>query len=277
MTQRKFLKTANRALQRALPSSLYIIAARIAFPIFDAKRRNNGVRIVKKDGLYHATSKATDYYFDSPYKVGRYLYREKDDAIEAYLRTRYSYKQVRVDPGDIVLDIGANVGEFTRAVASDASMVISVDPDPSPFRCLTKNIESLDNVTAFNVALGDHDHEANIFLSSEHNNSSLIEPLDGWTEQASVLVITLQTLMSRAGVSRIDFLKLEAEGYEPEILNGAGQALRAVRKIAIDASPERQGKPTKDDCMKILASLGFQLWEQGWMVYGLNTDVKELE
>ena len=76
------------------------------------------------------------------------------------------------------------------------------------------------------------------------------------------------TLIESLNIPRVDFLKIEAEGYEPEILEGATEVLHCVRKIAVDASPERRGKSTLSECRAILERAGFNVYERNWMLFG---------
>ena len=64
--------------------------------------------------------------------------------------------------------------------------------------------------------------------------------------------------MDIVGIKEIDFLKVEAEGAELEVLQGLGDKIRYVNKISVDGGPERYGKPTFKDVNSFLRSKGFQ-------------------
>lgn len=74
--------------------------------------------------------------------------------------------------------------------------------------------------------------------------------------------------MLELGVEKIDFLKIDAEGAEPEVLEGT--PLCRVKKVAVDCSPERFGKTTVFEVLKILLSAGFKCQVRGYMVYAYN-------
>ena len=221
---------------------------------------------------YRATTSYRTYHFYSAFRVGRYLYNDPRDGIEASLLAKYTHGDVKVQDADVVVDIGANVGEFSLAVSDKASKLLAVEPDEAAFRCLELNLADRKNVRLIQAVIGDLDGEKSLFVSSDFSDSSLIEPTEKWSRQVKVESLTLASLMSRYGLEKIDFLKLEAEGFEPEILQSAGGALKCVRKIAIDASPERHGKPTGDACADLLAQHGFDVSRRDWIVFGVNSD-----
>ena len=62
---------------------------------------------------------------------------------------------------------------------------------------------------------------------------------------------------------------------EPEVLEGASSLLAAarIRKIAIDAGPERHGLPTVEATRQSLASYGYEVFERDFIVFGINRAV----
>jgi len=103
-------------------------------------------------------------------------------------------------------------------------------------------------------------------------DSSFLGPHDKGDKSVRVPVITVERVIERHRLEKIDFLKVEAEGFEPEILAGAGKRLKEVSKIAIDCGPERFGKPTFAECETILKDSGFRIWrrEPDWMLFGVR-------
>lgn len=85
-------------------------------------------------------------------------------------------------------------------------------------------------------------------------------------------VTTIEAVMERHKIASIDFLKVEAEGFEPEILAGAGKRLKDVSKIAIDCGPERFGKTTYVECEAILEDSHFRTWRRqpDWMLFAVQ-------
>jgi FkbM family methyltransferase len=266
---RPFLRALNMCLERLLPPRVYIRLLRVAVPLVDSKRRRSGVRVYEEDGCFVAQSSEIKYFFFSPYNLGRYLFRDRSERIDARLTRKYCHGGVTIEKGDCVVDLGANVGEFTMAIAHLASVVLAVEPDPNPFQCLIRNTAHLQNVRSVQVAAGAENGEMKLFVSPNHNDSSLVRPSDA-VSSMRVKVVTVERLMETHGLDHIDFLKVEAEGFEPEILLGARPVLKRIRKIAVDGGPERRGEPTAAWCAQILHDEGFEVYCEGPMVYGVN-------
>lgn len=271
MQTRKYLKFPNYLLYKFLSPMAYIKLSSRVIPFLDSRRRGSQTQFSKEGDLYKVHYADSNFLFNSPFKVGRFLFPKKrfGDLVFA----KYSDDDLYVEEGDIVIDIGANIGEFSVASAKIAKTVISIEPDNSAYRCLVENTSQFTNVTCREYAVTEHDGEFEFYISSGTSDSSLLKPTTGSQHTTQILGRTLTSIMSEQVISKVDFLKLEAEGYEPEILQGAGSALRSVRKISIDASPERYGESTHEKCIEILLEAGFSVWRSGWMVFGRNKNV----
>jgi FkbM family methyltransferase len=182
------------------------------------------------------------------------------------IEKKYSDDAVAVSDGDLVIDIGANIGEFSSAVISRANRLFAIDPDPNVRETLSRNLRSFPNATILPYALSDTDSEVEFYLSTKQADSSLIQPKQ-FSKTVTVRAMRLDSLIAEHGIERIDFLKLEAEGWEPEILAGATRALGLTQKIAVDAGPERYGQPTAKDVLRTLSAAGFDVSHRGDMVF----------
>ena len=222
-------------------------------------------------GLYMAWDDGERFYFNHHLLHNRYLWPDGLATVQRFILDKYSDGEVTVESGHIVVEAGANVGEFTTAIAGRAGYVYAYEPDPMTFGCLTRNVDRFDNVTIFHAGLGDYVGEADLYLSRENSDSSFISPANH-VGIARVPMITLSEVVRTCGLSRVDFLKVEAEGFEPEILAGAGNALRRFAKVAVDCGPERQGLSTYDECEDLLTKAGFRTWrrDRDWMLFGIN-------
>ena len=181
--------------------------------------------------------------------------RGLDHILDAML-AKYQDGPVQLEKGDIVFEVGANVGEFTVAALRKGATVVAAEPDPHAYRCLSMNAP---DATTLALAIGDRDGTAQIHLSTGGADSSLINPS---RESMTVPVRTIATLMPDG----MDFLKIEAEGFEPEVLKGAIPVLERTRKIAIDCGPERLGQPTFNECEAILRDR-FRTWRKGYVLF----------
>lgn len=133
----------------------------------------------------------------------------------------------------ICIDIGANIGEYSRRILSiTQSEVIAFEPLPKAFQSLTNLSEQFDGrLTAINEGLADRieilelyygmdDSELATF-SKEAHQINYISSLN--TNSLKVKVNTLDNFISKNNLkyNEIDLLKIDTEGYEFEVLNGA--------------------------------------------------------
>ena len=163
--------------------------------------------------------------------------------------------------GDVVIDIGANVGEFSLYALSKGAKAIAFEPDPTVFQCLQRNLERLPDATALQLALWNEPATLNFFSAVDRADSSLITPQANIGTVCEVDAVPLDSIVEIDALPNIDFIKIDGEGAEPEILQGATNTLKKTRRIAIDVGPERQGESTRDAVLEILESCGFTIDE----------------
>lgn len=174
------------------------------------------------------------------------------------LRQEYLLTNGLLRPGDLVIDCGANIGEFSMICAADGAEVIAFEPDPREFAALQRNAEG-HSILPIRRALWKEDGETTFYDSNDDGDSSLIDP---GTAQASFSVQTsrldnIAELPSRP----IRLMKLEAEGAEPEILDGASETLKRVEYITADMGAERGIKKanTVVEVTNVLYAYGFKM------------------
>lgn len=157
------------------------------------------------------------------------------------LAEEYLLAHVPLADGDRIVEVGANVGDFSLALLDRGvkAHMISVEPSPREFAALDRNLAANPNVLsheALNVAAWSDSAEAMTFyVKSETADSSLL-PIEDYDEKIEVPTRRLSDLVQPG---RYRLLKLEAEGAEPEILDGAGDLLDSFDYIAADVGFER--------------------------------------
>lgn len=158
--------------------------------------------------------------------------------------------------GDVVVDIGANIGELGLWVEANGGHYIAFEPDPTAYRAMQNNIFSGD---LYDVALSDSNGTAAFYLNTAEADSSLFKP-SAIHGTLSVRTAMLDSFFDEVGMPHnIRLLKVEAEGMEPEVLTGALRTLGSVEYIAVDAGPERGGENTIPDVFNILLEAGFEV------------------
>ncbi len=169
---------------------------------------------------------------------------------------------VDVDDGDTVVDVGAFIGEFTCAIANTASKAVCVEPDETNAKCVRKNTAEFDNVDIVQSLLWEESGTLAFNRTDDPTENSVFEPdLGTVAETRTVEATTLDRVANAHGIEVIDFLKLEAEGAELEILKGATET--EIRKVAVDIS-EGQSETVsaidvRDRITELLESRGFEV------------------
>jgi FkbM family methyltransferase len=197
-----------------------------------------GVRVYYHRGMWmHQESGVI--YVDSPtmdYHTAIFLTwaNELDRAIANAADTWFHVYQP--GPGDLIIDAGAGKGEdtivFSRA-AGPIGQVLSIEAHPTTFRCLRLfcELNHLQNVVPVNFALLDSARPVAIEnLEGWHANRTV----DAGTKGAlQVAGISLDGLLERENVQRIDFLKMNIEGAEALAVRGMDRTLRITRALCI--------------------------------------------
>jgi FkbM family methyltransferase len=179
-----------------------------------------------------------------------------------------------VKPGDSVIDIGANVGVYSKILSELVGLdghVYSIEPFPPTFDILCYNVKKLrlDNVEPINVAVSDSQAVVTMALpydssgAETHYRASIITDRaeEGKTETANVQATTIDSrFLSAAGT--ISFIKCDVEGHEPACIKGAAKFLaRSQPAWLIEVS----GEPDDTDSaahgvFKILRDQGYFAW-----------------
>lgn len=138
-----------------------------------------------------------------------------------------------VQPGDVVLDCGANIGMFTKtALASGARLVVAVEPAPETLECLRRNLAreiAQKRVIVYPKGVWDHDDFLNLAVD-EHNVGSNSLVLDvSRSKSVRVPLTTIDELVSELKLERLDFIKMDIEGAEKNALKGARSTLQRFR------------------------------------------------
>jgi len=145
-----------------------------------------------------------------------------------------------VGAGDLVFDVGAHVGDRTRAFASLGARVVALEPQPHVLRWLRRFEEGRAGVTLLPVAAGAEAGVAHLAVSSANPTVSTLAvdwtrritrsnpTFEGvhWDQTIEVEVTTLDALIATHGIPR--FCKIDVEGHEAEVLSGLSTALEGL-------------------------------------------------
>jgi FkbM family methyltransferase len=146
-----------------------------------------------------------------------------------------------LEPGMTFVDVGANVGIHTSIAAKSVSpngMVFSFEPVPENFEILLGNLarNQLSNVVAERVAIGSEVGTSTIYLAKNSIGTHSLLPntkLD--TDNGlSVAITTLDAYFENRAPDVVNVLKIDVEGYEPNVLMGARKLLERVEQLLIE-------------------------------------------
>jgi FkbM family methyltransferase len=226
------------------------------------------VTVTKRDGLCLVRGFVSDVEFAFPelpdlWELTRVSYGYSEHIVDKYTLPGF----VTVEEGDTVVDVGAYVGAFTCGVANRCSQVISFEPSSRNHAALAYNVRDFRNVRTRQMVALDRSGEVELQIGVDTTDHSIIN-VDGESsgEIEEVEATTLDSECGALDIKTIDFLKVDAEGAEPEVLDGCTGT--GVRKVAVDCGPERDGEPTGDQVKELLDERGYEIREDGYVVYG---------
>jgi FkbM family methyltransferase len=180
-----------------------------------------------------------------------------------------------VQPGATVVDLGANMGLYTKVLAElvgPAGTVISVEPIPQTFAILARNVDALkmSNVICRNVAISDFEGEVVMELPNfatggiNFYQAAVVAspPKTGAPSERFVHVpsLTLDALVRDRGT--IDFVKCDVEGHELACLAGAEVVLNShfpAWLIEVWGDPDESGSSARK-LFRIFEGLSYTSW-----------------
>jgi len=189
-------------------------------------------------------------------------------AVPKILRKRFTHSQSIkllkpwIKKGDLVFDIGANVGDMTALYLELGARVISAEPQEDCLRVLEKRFGQNSRVTIVHKAVADDEGEREIMLSDIRSPLSSMSPqwitavkssgrfpYYEWSQPIPVPVTTLDALIAKYGEP--DFCKIDVEGFERAVLRGLS---RPLGRLSFEFHVEFLSEANA--CLDLLIALG---------------------
>ena len=185
-------------------------------------------------------------------------------------RIRYEFEMTRhlpslVAPGGVAFDVGANLGIYSLLLTSSvgpAGEVYAFEPDPQNVPWLERNLElnGIENVHVERAALGAATGQMTLYQDvATTRTSSLVQ--NAWQPdsvprgRATVRIDVLDDFLPK--VTRADFVKIDTEGFECEVLKGGLELVRRFRpKLLVEAHPKNWA-----EIDSLLLPLGYRLFD----------------
>jgi len=143
----------------------------------------------------------------------------------------------------VCLDIGSNIGQWTRPLSKKFESVVCFEPNPNFRECFEKNIQEK-NVLLWPYGLSDKEHKA-----KQDFNSTVLHEEDG--------DIDCRTLDS-FGLTNVDFVKIDVDGFEIPLLNGARETLSKNDPVINIEMKRDKRTDIVVKCESILKDLGYK-------------------
>ncbi len=227
-------------------------------------------------------------YFETKFRILRFLIKDKKyikciqgnlmildlndfgiskelavSSIREKVATEYTYKILK--RGDIVVDIGANIGYYALLEArlvGDNGLVYAIEPAPHNLSLLTQNckINNYKNILVYECAIGNNDGETTLFISKKHNWNSMIvrEELE-IVDQINVKTYKLDTFLEDKKIPT--YIRMDVEGFEYEIIKGMANLLSRdiPLRLFIEVHPHIMNKSDLIELLKTLKISGFEV------------------
>ncbi|MEQ8541429.1 MAG: FkbM family methyltransferase [Coleofasciculus sp. D1-CHI-01] len=151
------------------------------------------------------------------------------------------FLQQTLKPGSIFFDIGANGGFYTVIAAKQVGLkghVYAFEPGQSELELLRHNISinNLNNVTIVECAVGNTTGTAQLAISCDGAMNSLAKTNHPWQcieRWQSVKIISLDNFIQEYGIKKVDFIKIDVEGAEKLVFEGANRILSSDQEIIV--------------------------------------------
>ena len=182
----------------------------------------------------------------------------------------YRLKNSNVEPKTIV-DVGANVGQFAVAASKffNQSMIISIEPDPMVSKELKKNLRGHLNFEVITCAVGNTIGKVKFYKNQDSQVSSILEiggmrkslfPESRVTDEVDIPINTLDALFDNRNIESPILVKLDVQGAELMVIDGARDFLNKVKWLVIEIAfvDLYKGEPSFEKICKMLDLHGFE-------------------
>jgi FkbM family methyltransferase len=166
------------------------------------------------------------------YNISYSSFKTKNDKTEIALLKKI------IQPGDTVLDIGANIGFYAKILSgltSNKGQVFCFEPDSQNFKYLVKNTKGLKNINLFNKAVSDKTDVIKVYKSKLLNVDHRTYPVNNYDSIEEISSISIDELVDAKVISHVNVIKIDIQGYELTAFNGMKRLLSANNDIKIIA------------------------------------------
>lgn len=166
------------------------------------------------------------------YPAKIWIERHSPSSVRHYKKTVEFYSQF-IKPGDLCFDVGANVGDRTKAFAELDAKIICLEPQEICLGKLHRRFSKNSNVVIVDKAVGDYEGFAELSICEDASTISTLSKnwrTNGrfagefeWNKTQSVPITTLDRLIEIYGLPK--FCKIDVEGFEVSVLRGLSKPI----------------------------------------------------
>ncbi len=170
--------------------------------------------------------------------------------------------------GMVCLDIGSNIGYYAclenKSVGKEGR-VIAIEPTPLTYQYLKRNIENQNgNAQTFNIACADKDGTINFAIVPGSNFCRVISEGQPTPPEAKEIIKipckTVDSLVKELSLDKLDFLRMDIEGYEDKLFEGAKKTINKFKPaIQIEIHPAKMGPERTEKLLQYLQSEGYEV------------------
>lgn len=206
---------------------------------------------------------------------GAYIYVDLKSAIGRTLFLKGAFDMAVIEPvldalrpGDTFLDVGSNIGFYSILASGkvgSTGTVVGFEVDDRPLKVFLRTLNRLDlpQIRVVPAAVYNVDGLVSMVPEKEHGHSH-VNPVEAGG--SFVRAVRLDTYVSKFGIQKVSAIKIDVEGAEKRVLEGAVETITSHRPLIVcEASglTERFGYEAKD-ILEMLKSLGYRTeWMEG--------------
>jgi len=170
---------------------------------------------------------------------GRSYTLESDDEYLRHVGATFEPDMVRLFQTlahGTVLDIGANIGCTALLFSDLADHVHAFEPSPTTHELLVRNVRGAKGITTHNVGLGDAPGTTELTFAPNNRSGGFVSNRTSASAGHTVEKISIDTLdrvAGELGLTSVDFIKIDVEGFEAHVIRGARKTLSRYSPIVV--------------------------------------------
>ena len=194
-------------------------------------------------------------------KIGNYLFPSSDTHFERWMlygeyqakqrNALFNYMEEKRNI-EYIVDVGGHVGLWSRPMIQRANTryIWAFEPNSSVRECYVMNMSRFDNYTIYPIALGDKNTKGYLNVEKDNSGNTNIDPIkSGDTE--------IKTLDS-FNLKQIDYMKVDAEGYEYNIVQGAKETIERCKPFVHLEMKTKRMRHTNKDYTNLLNTMNYK-------------------